>query len=62
MVITWNSLETQNSLSGEFWVLNYDVLPYAYFSVTHGIILERHDEKCVLAFEAHQMLRMCLKY
>ena len=23
-VITWNSLKTRNSLSGEFWVLSYD--------------------------------------
>ena len=59
MVTAWNSLKTQNSLSGEFWVLNYDVLPYAYFSVTHEIILERHG---VFAFEAHKVLRMRLKY
>ena len=47
MVITWNSLKTQNSLSGEFWVLSYDFLPYANFSVTHGIMLGRHGGKCL---------------
>ena len=62
-MITWNSLKTRNSLLGEFWVLSYDFLPYVYFSVTHGVMLERHGEKvCVSAYEAHQMLRMCLKY
>ena len=62
MVITWNSLKAQNSMSGEFWVLSYDVLPYAYFFVTHRIMLGRHGGKCALAYEAHQVLRMCLKY
>ena len=47
IVITWNSLKTRNSLSGEFWVLSYDFLPCAYFSVTHGIMLGREGGKCV---------------
>ena len=38
-MITWNSLKTRNSLSGEFWFLSYDFLPYTYFSLTHGIML-----------------------
>ena len=33
-------------MSGEFWVLSYG-LPYAYFSVTRGIMLGRHGGKCV---------------
>ena len=46
-MITCNSLKTQNSVSGGFWVLSYDFLPYTYFSVTYGIMLGRQDEKCV---------------
>ena len=46
-MITWNSSKTQNSLSGELWVLSYDFLPYAYFSVTHTIMLGRQGGKCV---------------
>ena len=60
--ITWNSLKTQNSLSGEFWVLSY-VLPHTYFAVTHGIMFEKTGSKvCASVYEAYQVLRMCLKY
>ena len=39
-MITWNSLNTRNSLSGEFWVVSYDFCPIRIiFSVTHGIIM-----------------------
>ena len=41
IVIAWNSLKTRNSLSGEFWVIIYNL------SMTHGIILERQGGKCV---------------
>ena len=47
IVITWNSLKTLNFLSGEFWVLSYEFVPYAYFSVTHGIMLGKKGGNCV---------------
>ena len=46
-MITWNSLKTRNSLSGEFWFLSYDFLPCTYFSLKHGIMLGRQGGKCV---------------
>ena len=46
-MIPWNFLKARNSLSGEFWVPSYDFLPYAYFSVTYGIMLGRQGGKCV---------------
>ena len=57
-----NCLKTRNSLSDKFWFLSYDFLPFTYFSLTHGIMLGRQGGKCVLAYEAHQVLRMCLNY
>ena len=46
-MITWNSVKTLNFLSGELWVLSYHFLPYAYFSMTHGIMLgDRVESVC----------------
>ena len=46
-MISFNSLNTRNSLLGEFRGLSYDFLPYTDFSVTHGIMLGRQGGKCV---------------
>ena len=46
-VITSNSLKTRNSLPMNSGFLSYDFLPCTYFSVTHGIMLEKQGRQCV---------------
>ena len=59
-----DQLKLSENLEFPAWVLSYDFLSYTCFSVTHAW---NHAWKTgwkvyVSAYEAHQVLRMCLKY
>ena len=64
-MITWNSLKTRNSLSGELWVLRYDFFTlHIFFRDTwnHSWKTEWKVCVCVSVYEDQQVLRMFLKY
>ena len=61
-MITWNSLKTWNSLSGEY-ILGSEISSFAQYIRFHDAwnhAWKTEWKVCVSAYEAHQVLRICI--